>query len=150
MKLVAVVPNKFLPVPPAREGERLDAGLAKMLGMSRTQVAELIDSGKVLVNGALVDKATKLDSSQLIEVNLESTEVVLEVTAEDVPELAVVFQDSDIVVIDKPAGVVSHPSWDLKDHRCRVCCLPGAFSFRLLVLMSGKVSCKGWTLAPRV
>ena len=91
-------------------GERLDAGLAKMLGLSRTQVADLIDSGKVLVNGSVVDKATKLDITQLIEVDLASNQQVVEVKAEDVPELSVVFQDSDIVVVDKPAGVVSHPS----------------------------------------
>lgn len=107
---MVAVPSKLLPVPQARVGERLDAGLAKMLGMSRTQVAELIDNGKVLVDGALVDRATKLDPSQTIEVDLESTEQVLEITAEDVAELKVVFQDSDIVVVDKPAGVVSHPS----------------------------------------
>lgn len=104
------MPSKLLPVPQARVGERLDAGLAKMLGMSRTQVAELIDAGKVLVDGTVVDKATKLVDSQLIEVDLERNEQVLEVTAEDVAELQVVFQDSDIVVVDKPAGVVSHPS----------------------------------------
>lgn len=104
------MPSKLLPVPQARVGERLDAGLAKMLGMSRTQVAELIDAGKVLVDGAVVDKATKLVDSQLIEVDFETTEQVVEVTAEDVAELQVVFQDSDIVVVDKPAGVVSHPS----------------------------------------
>lgn len=104
------MPSKLLPVPQARVGERLDAGLAKMLGMSRTQVAELIDAGKVLVDGVVLDKATKLVDSQLIEVDLETTEQVVEVTAEDVAELQVVFQDSDIVVVDKPAGVVSHPS----------------------------------------
>ena len=110
MRLGEAVPSKLLPVPQARVGERLDAGLAKMLGMSRTQVSELIDAGKVLVDGSVVDKATKLAESQIIEVDLESTEKVLEVTAEDVPELRIVFQDSDLVVVDKPAGVVSHPS----------------------------------------
>lgn len=110
MRLAEAVPSKLLPVPQARVGERLDAGLAKMLGMSRTQVSELIDTGKVLVDGSVVDKATKLAESQIIEVDLESTEKVLEVTAEDVPELKIVFQDSDLVVVDKPAGVVSHPS----------------------------------------
>lgn len=110
MRLVVAVPSKLLPVPEARVGERLDAGLAKMLGLSRTQVADLIDSGKVLVNGSVVDKATKLDITQLIEVDLASNEQVVEVKAEDVPELSVLFQDSDIVVVDKPAGVVSHPS----------------------------------------
>jgi 23S rRNA pseudouridine1911/1915/1917 synthase len=110
MKSVVDVPNKFLPVPSARVGERLDAGLAKMLGLSRTQSAELIDSGKVLVNGASVDKATKLEQDQLIEVDLQVSEHVLSVQAENVAELTVVFEDTDIVVVDKPAGVVSHPS----------------------------------------
>lgn len=104
------VQSKLLPVPDARVGERLDAGLAKMLGLSRTQVAELIDAGKVLVDGKTMDKATKLVATQLIEVNFEPVEQSVQIQAEDVPELKIVFQDQDIVVIDKPAGVVSHPS----------------------------------------
>lgn len=102
--------NKLVPVPDARVGERLDAGLAKMLGLSRTQVAEMIDAGKVLVDGKIVDKAVKLVATQLIEVNFEPIEQLVEIRAEDVAELRVVFQDNDIVVVDKPAGVVSHPS----------------------------------------
>ena len=102
--------NKLVPVPDARVGERLDAGLAKMLGLSRTQVAEMIDAGKVLVDGKISDKAVKLVATQLIEVNFEPIEQLVEIRAEDVAELRVVFQDNDIVVVDKPAGVVSHPS----------------------------------------
>jgi 23S rRNA pseudouridine1911/1915/1917 synthase len=104
------VQNKLVPVPDARVGERLDAGLAKMLGLSRTQVAEMIDAGKVLVDGKIADKAVKLVATQLIEVNFEPIEQLVEIRAEDVAELKVVFQDNDIVVVDKPAGVVSHPS----------------------------------------
>jgi 23S rRNA pseudouridine1911/1915/1917 synthase len=110
MKSVGDVQSKLLPVPDARVGERLDAGLAKMLGLSRTQVAELIDSGKVLVDGKSLDKATKLVATQLIEVNFEPVDQLVQVHAEDVAELKIIFQDQDIVVIDKPAGVVSHPS----------------------------------------
>jgi 23S rRNA pseudouridine1911/1915/1917 synthase len=104
------VQNKLVPVPDARVGERLDAGLAKILGLSRTQVAEMIDAGKVLVDGKIADKAVKLVATQLIEVNFEPIEQLVEIRAEDVAELKVVFQDNDIVVVDKPAGVVSHPS----------------------------------------
>ena len=102
--------NKLVPVPDARVGERLDAGLAKILGLSRTQVAEMIDAGKVLVDGKIVDKAVKLVATQLIEVDFEPVEQLVEIRAEDVAALRVVFQDNDIVVVDKPAGVVSHPS----------------------------------------
>ncbi len=102
--------SRFIPVPDARVGERLDVGLAKMLGISRTQITSLIEDGKVLVDDQRVDKSHTLQLNQIITVNLEPSESSLRLEAEDVPELKVVFQDADIVVVDKPAGVVSHPS----------------------------------------
>lgn len=110
MKSVAVVPAKYLPVPDARVGERLDAGLSKMLGISRTKVGSLIDAGQVLVNGQALDKSSKLEAGWIIEVELDEQSESPVVTAEDVAELEIVFQDEHIVVVDKPAGVVSHPS----------------------------------------
>ena len=110
MKSVAVVPAKYLPVPDARVGERLDAGLSKMLGISGTKVGSLIDAGQVLVNGQALDKSSKLEAGWMIEVELDEQSESPVVTAEDVAELEIVFQDEHIVVVDKPAGVVSHPS----------------------------------------
>lgn len=102
--------SKYIPVPDARVGERLDVGLSKMLGMSRTQIASLIDGGKVLVDDRPVDKSQTLLLDQIITVDLEPSESGLRLEAEDVDDLKVVYQDVDIVVVDKPAGVVSHPS----------------------------------------
>lgn len=102
--------SKYIPVPDARVGERLDVGLSKMLGMSRTQIASLIDEGKVLVDDRPVDKSQTLLLNQIITVDLEPSESGLRLEAEDVDDLKVVYQDVDIVVVDKPAGVVSHPS----------------------------------------
>lgn len=102
--------SKYIPVPDARVGERLDVGLSKMLGMSRTQIASLIDGGKVLVDDRPVDKSQTLLLNQIITVDLEPSESSLRLEAEDVDDLKVVYQDVDIVVVDKPAGVVSHPS----------------------------------------
>ncbi len=107
---MAGVPSKLLPVPEARVGERMDAGLAKMLGLSRSQVTQLIEDGKVLVDGQVADKSHKLVLDQLIEINLEEKEQAVSLQAEDVADLETVYQDQDIVVVDKPAGVVSHPS----------------------------------------
>ena len=104
------MPSKLLPVPEARVGERMDAGLAKMLGLSRSQVTQLIEDGKVLINGQVADKSHKLVLDQLIEINLEEKEQAVSLQAEDVADLEIVYQDQDIVVVDKPAGVVSHPS----------------------------------------
>ncbi len=107
---MAGVPSKLLPVPEARVGERMDAGLAKMLGLSRSQVTQLIEDGKVLVDGQVADKSHKLVLNQLIEINLEEKEQAVSLQAENVADLEIVYQDQDIVVVDKPAGVVSHPS----------------------------------------
>lgn len=104
------MPSKLLPVPEARVGERMDAGLAKMLGLSRSQVTQLIEDGKVLIDGQVADKSHKLVLDQLIEINLEEKEQAVSLQAEDVADLEIVYQDQDIVVVDKPAGVVSHPS----------------------------------------
>ena len=102
--------SKFLPVPEAREGERLDAGLAKMLGISRTMAAEVIESGGVSLDGKLLNKSHRLSEGEILQVVLVEQPAVVKIEAEDVPELKIVFQDEHIVVVDKPFGVVSHPS----------------------------------------
>ena len=102
--------SKFLPVPEAREGERLDAGLAKMLGISRTMAAEVIESGGVSLDGKLLNKSHRLSEGELLQVVLVEKPAQVKIEAEDVPELKIVFQDEHIVVVDKPFGVVSHPS----------------------------------------
>ena len=107
---MAGVQSKFLPVPEAREGERLDAGLAKMLGISRTMAAEVIESGGVSLDGKLLNKSHRLSEGEILQVVLVEKPAEVKIEAEDVPELKIVFQDEHIVVVDKPFGVVSHPS----------------------------------------
>lgn len=107
---MAVVPNKFLPVPDGLVGERLDNGLAKMLGISRTKAQELILAGQVWQNAVLCSKSERMLENAVIEVELQEGPEPLGVRPEDVTELKIVFQDEHLIVIDKPAGVVSHPS----------------------------------------
>ncbi|WP_213086376.1 RluA family pseudouridine synthase [Aquiluna borgnonia] len=102
--------SKFLPVPDAVVGQRADAAISKMLGISRTQAAEMLEAGEVLRQGASVGKSDRLQATDVIEVLLVEKVSGLEVVAQDVGELKVIFQDDHIVVIDKPSGVVSHPS----------------------------------------
>lgn len=107
---MAALPNKFLPVPDLLVGERLDHGLAKMLGISRTKAQELVLAGAVTQNSLPVGKSDRLLADAVLEVELLEGPPPLEVKAADVIELGIVFQDEHIIVIDKPAGVVSHPS----------------------------------------
>jgi 23S rRNA pseudouridine1911/1915/1917 synthase len=105
--------SRSLPVPDGLAGQRVDAGLAKLLGFSRTFAAEVADAGGVHLDGRLLGKSDKLVAGGWLEVEWQSKAepVIVPVVVAD---LGIVFEDDDIVVIDKPAGVAAHPSlgWD--------------------------------------
>ncbi|MDT7724661.1 MAG: rRNA synthase [Actinomycetota bacterium] len=100
----------MLPVPDGLEGMRVDAGLAKLLGLSRTTVAELAAAGDVLIDGKPAGKSDRLLAGGILEVTLPEPVNHNEVVVEPVPGMAIVFQDDDIVVVSKPVGVAVHPS----------------------------------------
>lgn len=97
-----------LSVPEGLLGERADTGLARLLGMTRTKAADLLDEGRVLLDGTTVSKGHRLAPGEL-EITLSDPRPV---TSEPVIAggLAIVYEDPDIVVIDKPVGVAAHPS----------------------------------------
>ncbi|CAM3043341.1 RluA family pseudouridine synthase [Saccharomonospora xinjiangensis] len=100
----------MLPVPDGLDGMRVDAGLAKLLGLSRTVVAELAASGEVLLDGRPAGKSDRLVAGGLLEVTLPEPDAPVEVVAEPVEGLRILHEDDDIVVVDKPVGVAVHPS----------------------------------------
>ena len=97
-------------VPDGLAGMRLDAGLARLLGISRTTVATLIDSGDVLVDGVSVARSERLTADSWLEITLPEPERPSVLVPENVDGLTVLYRDADIVVIDKPVGVAAHPS----------------------------------------
>jgi 23S rRNA pseudouridine1911/1915/1917 synthase len=98
-------------VPDGLEGERVDAAVARMLGLSRSRTADLITRGQVRLDGAAVSKSERVLGGAMLEVDLDDEE---ERTARVVPRtvegLDIVHDDEDIVVVDKPVGVAAHPS----------------------------------------
>jgi len=100
-----------LEIPEGLDGERVDAALARALGLSRTMVAAAAERGGIFVNGKRVDKSARLAAGDLIEIEIiqESARGV-ELDTADIPELHIVHSDEDILVIDKPLGVAAHPS----------------------------------------
>jgi 23S rRNA pseudouridine1911/1915/1917 synthase len=102
--------HRTLPVPDGLEGERVDAGLARLFGLSRTRAADLAERGLVLLDGATVGKSDRLSAGGWLDVELPSTEKPAAAPPEVVPGLTVLFDDDDIVVVDKPVGVAAHPS----------------------------------------
>lgn len=102
---------RTLPVPDALAGERVDAALSRMLGLSRTRAAELAEGGFVHVDGVAVGKSARLLPDSWLEVEMPAPEAVRPITSEDdVPALRVAYEDDDVVVVDKPVGVAAHPS----------------------------------------
>jgi len=97
-------------VPDGLDAERVDAGLARLLGLSRTKTADLAAAGHVLQDGRPVGKSDRLVAGSWLEVSLPEAPAATELVAEPVPGMSIVFDDDDIVIVDKPVGVAAHPS----------------------------------------
>jgi len=113
----AVTELKVVLVPEGLQGERVDAAMARILGLSRTRSSELIMAGRVRVDGASVTKADRVRSGAMLEVDLDDQRSDLVVVPREVAGVRIVHDDEDIVVVDKPVGVAAHPSlgWDGPD-----------------------------------
>jgi 23S rRNA pseudouridine1911/1915/1917 synthase len=103
------VESRSLPVPDGLDGARVDAALAKMLGFSRTFAAEVAEAGGVTMDGRTLAKSDKLRGGAWLDVSWAPKEEPRVVPVE-VPDLGIVYDDDDIVVVDKPSGVAAHPS----------------------------------------
>ncbi|KRB44039.1 MULTISPECIES: RluA family pseudouridine synthase [unclassified Terrabacter] len=99
-------------VPDGLEGERVDAGVARLFGVSRTKAADLAADGAVVLDGKAVAKSERLSAGSMLEVSLPRAEEgpSLRVVAQPVPGMSIIHDDDDIVVVDKPVGVAAHPS----------------------------------------
>jgi 23S rRNA pseudouridine1911/1915/1917 synthase len=95
-------------VPEGLDGERLDAALARMFGLSRATAAELVTSGNVLVAGRPAAKSERVPAGEWLEVTLPPPPAVA--PPEPVRGLVILAEDDDIIVVDKPAGVAAHPT----------------------------------------
>lgn len=103
--------DRTLPVPDGLDGMRVDAGLAKLLGLSRTAVAALAESGDVSLDGRPAGKSDRLTAGAWLEVTIPEPERDdMPAPAIEVPGMKVIYEDDDVVVVDKPVGVAAHPS----------------------------------------
>jgi 23S rRNA pseudouridine1911/1915/1917 synthase len=102
--------QRRVPVPEGLDGERLDAALARLFGLSRARAAELISDGSVLVNGRPAAKSERVPAGEWLDVTLPPPPITAPPRPEPVPGLVIVYEDDDIVVVDKPPGVAAHPT----------------------------------------
>lgn len=91
-------------------GTRADAGLARLMGISRSLAATLIAEGNVLSRGKKLGKSVRLVAGDVLEVTVPERRDPLEVVEEVVEGLKILLDDDEFVVVDKPVGVAAHPS----------------------------------------
>jgi 23S rRNA pseudouridine1911/1915/1917 synthase len=101
---------RSLHVPEGLAGERVDAAMARMFGLSRSRAAELISRKLVHVDGGEVAKSDRVLPGSLVEVSLPVEADPLVVRPQIVEGIKIIHDDDSIVVIDKPVGVAVHPS----------------------------------------
>ena len=93
---------------PEQTGQRLDKAAAELFGLSRSSVQELLSGGRVLVNGKPEGKSYRLRPEDTVEAFLPDP-VACEAVPQDIP-LDIVYEDDDLLVVNKPKGMVVHPA----------------------------------------
>lgn len=96
-------------ISPDEQNTRIDKYLSEQLeGTSRSYIQKLIENGQVLVNGKTVKSNYKLRADDILSVEIPEPEE-LKVEAEDIP-LSILYEDEQLLVVDKPKGMVVHPA----------------------------------------
>ncbi|HEY1623326.1 MAG TPA: RluA family pseudouridine synthase [Streptosporangiaceae bacterium] len=104
----AYLDRRQVDVPEGLDGERLDTAMAKMFGLSRSKAVELIADGSVRLGGRAAAKSDRVLAGDELEVTLPAPRPA--VTPVAVEGLIVLYEDDDIIVVNKPRGVAAHPS----------------------------------------
>ena len=102
--------SRLMPVPEGLDGLRLDVALSRLFGLSRTAAAQLVDGGDVTLDGVAVARSAQVHEGSWLEVTMPEPVNAPTTPPERVDGLRVLYDDDDIVVVDKPVGVAAHPS----------------------------------------
>ncbi len=104
--------ERTLAVPDGLDGERVDVAVSRVTGVSRSRAADLAADGLVLLDGATVGKSDRVVSGAMLQVSIPTPGAApeLEVVAEAVEGMSILHDDTEMVVVDKPAYVAAHPS----------------------------------------
>ncbi len=94
--------------------KRVDVYLSEVLDISRSQVQKMIDEGIVLLNGSVCKASFKVKENDEIEITKEYVEEI-KIEAENIP-LDIVYEDDDVILVNKPSGMVVHPGSGVHSH----------------------------------
>ncbi len=99
--------SRRVEVPADRHGDRLDRVLTDALGITRSRIRRLVDEGHVLVDGRRRKASYAVSAGSVVEIELPEP-APSHIEPEDL-NLAVLYEDDALIVVDKPAGLVVHP-----------------------------------------
>jgi 23S rRNA pseudouridine1911/1915/1917 synthase len=100
--------ERSMPVPEGLAGMRVDAGLARLLGLSRTVAATIAEEGGVEIDGAAAGKSDRLAAGAWLHVRIPEEPAAPENTPVEIEGMEILYADEDIVAVDKPPGVAAH------------------------------------------
>ena len=101
---------RTLSVPEGVAGERIDSALTRVLGLSRTAVVKLLEDGEITTSGKAMLKSERVRAGQVIDILLPAPINTIPIPLTPIDGLEIVYEDNDIIVINKPVGCAAHPS----------------------------------------
>ncbi len=106
--------ERSLAVPEGLDGMRLDAAVARIFGLSRSAAAHLVEAGDASLDGRTASKSARVSAGSTLDVRLPDAPGATDPADRPAPEpvsgLTIVYEDADLLVVDKPVGVAAHPS----------------------------------------
>ena len=101
---------KNVEIPLELDNERIDSALSRVLGFSRSVIVKLLDAGEVTLGHRKLSKSDKVESGQIISILLPEPPSGVAIPPTPLPNLEIVYQDTDLVIVNKPVGCAAHPS----------------------------------------
>ena len=101
---------KNVEIPLELDNERIDSALSRVLGFSRSVIVKLLDAGEISLGHRKLSKSDKVLSGQIISILLPERPSGVAIPPTPLPDLTIVYQDTDLVIVNKPVGCAAHPS----------------------------------------
>lgn len=102
--------SRNVEIPEGLDNERIDSALARILGLSRSVIVKLLESDEVFLGHRVLGKSDKVQSGQVITVLMPEPPSGIAIPPTPLDDLKIVYQDTDLVIVNKPVGCAAHPS----------------------------------------
>jgi 23S rRNA pseudouridine1911/1915/1917 synthase len=102
--------SRNVEIPEGLDNERIDSALARILGLSRSVIVKLLETDEVSLGHRVLGKSDKVQSGQVITVLMPEPPSGIAIPPTPLDDLKIVYQDTDLVIVNKPVGCAAHPS----------------------------------------